>query len=119
MKYYYFLIAYDSAKNASPKSELFSASFSNSANAQAKEFKMSVSVKKKYVSLKWANVKGNGTITYMVYRDDGSGSLLPVTGMLQAGKYKDIGNKKQCRYQVRAYSEEDGLIAVSETLEVK
>jgi hypothetical protein len=121
VKYFYFLVASDSSQNMSQHSELFSVTVTTDQSLSTEKIDFSLTVKKKNVVLKWDNMKYNGEKSkYIVYKDDGTGFLLPVSGMIMETKFKDsaVRKSKSYKYQVRAYSEEDGVIGMTEEKEI-
>lgn len=121
-KYTYYLQALDSARNLSEFSNPFSAIVPGkdiSAGIKLKSFSAKMKGKKT-VDLKWKVNDPEHVLGYVIFRKEGENNLMPLTGTLETGKYRDKALKGGItyQYQIRMYAS-DGAIVKSDFKEFK
>jgi hypothetical protein len=112
-QYLYYLQAVDSAGNKSVYSDPFPGKLpiiNTSSSETIKRFR--AKNKKNYNHLKWSYNDDGGFKGFVIYRQDTSGVLKPLTGLLKEDEYKDqqVEPDNAYKYQIRAYSKNSAVV---------
>lgn len=113
-RYVYYLNALDSARNISEFSNGFSIQIPGkdiSADIKLKSFNAKMKGAKT-VDIKWKVNDPEHVVGFVLFRQEGDNNLLPLTGTITEGKYRDKGLKPGTtyQYQVRMYASDGGVV---------
>jgi hypothetical protein len=120
--YYYYLVAYDSAGNASPPSNKQYAKLISAQKAAATTpitLKLSYKKRKKQTYLQWAYTNTLTFQGFVVYAGAFPAILKPISGLIKGKRFteKEVVNNVDRYYQIRAYHY-NGVINSSSTIQL-